>query len=330
MSVIVPFGLDRADGTNGFPGTATPPQALVKTSQTYFEEDADSPSLELAEQATVVHKFTCDWETAKSLMTFPSPYYRGNIFNDRLGNQYKILSASVQHLRLDRASFIVVCEATSFGLPPDEFHVEVLEFNPALQKHPRYAGLGAAKLLTMTQRILYASTTAAQDAALAQIDIDFPPPDPLPDPRTDLNACAHELANKLMRGEETFYLPGFRVTWSRYFSLPEQLSPGGYIEDPVDGGLPVQFYSTTGDPFGENIFTSLAALLAPQFFTSGISWLRMSDTIEYSRTWFRVTHSWVGGPAGGENVNGFFYFGHWDTDIYNPEFLGYNISDQGL
>jgi hypothetical protein len=330
MSLVVPFGLFRADGLNGRPGTPTPADAVVSTSDTYFEEDPDSPSLELAEQATVVHKFTCDWETAKSLMTSPSPYYRGNIFTDPDGNSFKILSANIQYLRGNRASFVVVTEATSFGLPPDEFHVEVLEFNPALQKHPRYAGLGAEKLLNMTQRILYASTTATQQAALNEIDTLFPPPVPLPNPRTDLNACAHELANKLMRGEETFYLPGFRVTWSRYFSLPEQLSPGGYIEDPVDGGLPVQFWSDTGDDRGNNIFTSLAASLAPQFFTSGISWLRMSDTIEYSRTWFRVTHSWVGGPAGGENVNKFFYFGHWDTDIYNPEFLGYNISDQGL
>lgn len=330
MPLVIPVGLERADGLGGRPGTTTPAGAVVATATTYFEEEKTSPSIELAEQATVVHSYKCDWDTALSLVTFPSPYYRGNTFVDSFGNVFKILSTMIQYLPGGHARVEIISEATSFGLPPDEFHVEVVEFNPALQKHPRYAGLGASKLLTMTQRILYASNTAQQTVALTQIDTDFPPPDPVTNPRTDKNACAHELANKLMRGEETFYLPGFRVSWTRYFALPQLMNPGGYIEDPVDGGLPSYFWSNDQTPTGNNIFEFLAASVAPQFFTSGISWLRLSDTQEYSRTWFRITHSWLGGPAGGNNVNGFYFFGHWDTDIYSPIFNGYNVSDTGI
>ncbi len=329
MSVAIPFGLFRADGLDGRPGTPTPDDALiVEPLPTYFEEDVDSPIIELAEQGTVVHTFKCDWNvTAKSILTTPSPYYRGNIFTDPDGNQYKILSVEVQHLRGDATSVKIITEGINFGLPPDEFHVDALEFNPALQKHPRYAGLNKGLVGLLTQDVTAGSTPAARALAVLQIPLVYP--NTTPRNFSDLNTASWELVTKLLRGEETFYLAGYRVSWSQYYSLPQPLDPGGRIEDPVDGGLPVQFYSDTGAPGGANIFNLLAADRSPAFYGNGLSWLRQADTLDYQRTWFRITRSWIGGPAGGTGVNGFYYLGQWDRDIYQPgDFTEYGIFER--
>jgi hypothetical protein len=49
--------------------------------------------------------------------------------------------------------------------------------------------------------------------------------------------------------------------------------------------------------------------LPPGSLKTQISWLRRADVQEFSRTWFRVTRSWMGAPVG--------YF---DTELYGYRF----------
>ncbi len=341
----IPFGKNVNAVDYGAPynfnGTPTPSADLSTTAQDgiYFEEDADSPAFELAEQATCVHSFSCDWSvTGLSIITTPSPYYRGQIFTDSFGDTYKILSTTVQRQHGNNCKVKIVTEATSYGLPPDEFSCDVLEFNPALQKHPRYAGLDIRLVAILNQLGVYGANPSQLAVARAAIDNSTYYSGLTPEQTAIKKAAAVEFLNKLHKGEETFYLAGYHVTHSQYFALPEQLNPGGYLEEPYGGGnLPVQFWSDTGQIGGHNIFTTLAAAVSPQFYTSGISWIRHADRVEYQRTWMKVTRSWTGGPAGGTAINGFQYYGHWDFDIYNPQYnpanntapyaYGYNQSE---
>ena len=123
--------------------------------------------------------------------------------------------------------------------------------------------------------------------------------------------------NKLYKGEDTFYLSGYRVVWSTYFWAPPLINPGDYIEDPVyGGGLPPQFWSTDGTVTGTNIF-SQTALFNENMYPSGssdatnppfgLSWLRKKDSITLNRTWYKLSRTWIGGPLG-----------QWDTQIYSP------------
>ena len=133
--------------------------------------------------------------------------------------------------------------------------------------------------------------------------------------------AALEIIQKYWRNTETPYLIGYQITWSQYFWLPQYLNPGGYIEDPItDGGLPSYFWDPES---GGNIF-SLTAWFNPQSyslsrFSNGsfaISWLRKADEVEWERTWFRVTKTWMGSAVG-----------FWDTELYTAQSRPQNPND---
>lgn len=123
-----------------------------------------------------------------------------------------------------------------------------------------------------------------------------------------------EIVQKYWRGEETPYLVGYEVTWSQYFFRPPFLNPGGYIEDPIsEGGLPDYFWSTGWPDVGNDIFFGFDVYNPQSYSVDGtlgggvnISWLRKADQIDYQRTWFKVTRTWVGSAVG-----------FWDVDLYN-------------
>ena len=127
-----------------------------------------------------------------------------------------------------------------------------------------------------------------------------------------LLAAAYELIYKLWRNETTPYIPGFTITWSEYFFAPVYENPGGYVENPV-GIVPNYFISPAQD--GRNTIFDQMVAISPQLYsstglTSGtldISWLRQADEVTYERTWFKVTHTWIGSPIG-----------HWDRQLYPP------------
>ena len=338
---IIPSTIDRADGSNPaiygpYAGIATPVGArIVSPSPTFFHEMPNSPTIEKSEQATIAHKFVMDWGTGKILLAALS---RGSILIDSFGNISRVLSNRVDYLRGDAAMQTVTAEGVSFNVPPDEFDIEVLEFNPALQKHPRYAGLNqkgtspsgtayqAWQLVAIIQQAVSQQLNNANLTLMSEFDTLTGGTGLSTDPV--LNQAGHELYNKLLKGEETFYLAGFRVRYSTFNFYPQNVDPGGRIEDPVNSGaLPYYFWSNdgTGSP-SSNIFTALASAVSPQFYAHGLSWLREADSQSYQRTWFRKTQSWIGGPAGGPFPNGFTFTGHWDTDVYSTGFNGYNLN----
>lgn len=348
---LTPSTYDRADGSPSaisnyaqYGGVATPSGArTVSPSPTFFYEMPTSPSIEKSEQATIAHRFVCDYGTGKTVLSALS---RGSILTDSFGNISRMLSHRLDYLKGDAAMLTQTCEGVSFNVPPDEFDIEVLEFNPAIQKHPRYSGLNAAnpsapgggysawQIFSYLQQAVNQQLNGAFSTYIQQVftwlgvpqtgaSITFPTAS-----SSILAQAAFELYNKMLKGEETFYLAGFRVRFSTFNFYPQNLDPGGRIEDPVtSGNLPYTFWSNdgSGNP-SSNIFTALASVVSPQFYSNGISWLREADSQSYQRTWFRKTQSWVGGPAGGAFANGFTFTGHWDTDIYATTFTNYNLT----
>jgi hypothetical protein len=350
---LIPSTYDRADGSAGsvatygstFGGTAGTPAGarIVSPSPTFFYEMPTSPSIEKSEQATIMHNFVCDYGTGKTVL---SAINRGSILTDTFGNVSRVLSNRLDYLKGDTCMISTTAEGVSFNVPPYEFDIEVLEFNPDIVKHPRYSGLNvanpsappngygawqvAANLKQAVQQQLSGGFNTYLITVFNWLGV----------PQTTGNViyptnispilaqAALELYNKMLKGETNFYLAGFRVRFSSFNFYPQNVDPGGRIEDPVDSGnLPVMFWSNdgTGNP-STNIFTALASVVSPQFYANGISWLREADSQSYQRTWFRKTESWIGGPAGGPFGNGFNFTGHWDTDIYATNFTGYNLT----
>lgn len=311
MSLIPPNGFDRADGIDGNAGTATPNGTVIQSPIGFFLEEASfSPEIEFGEQATVVHTFYCDPDTAQIILLSNA---RGTVLIDNSGNYSRVLSTKLNYNKGLYCTVVVTAEGT-FIVPPDEFSVEAIEFNPSLYRHPRYIDVLNYKGMSTTGQ----SVTGAQIINLIQGASNFPQVGAQTDATNSINSSlitnntvlaeALEELSKIQQGFDTFYLAGFRVTYSTYFYQAFQINPGGYIEDPVESGnLPAYFWSDDGTPSGQNIFSALAATVSPVLYGQGLSWLRQSDTQSFQRTWFKITSTWIGGP-----------FGQWDEEIYNP------------
>ncbi len=303
-----PSGVDRATGLGGQPGSPTPTANIRGSSvASTFEENPDSPEIELGEQSTIKHTFKLSWDNG--LLILPS-VARGSVLTDSAGNVTRVLSSTLRNSKVGLSTLEIVSEGISFGIPPDEFEVEEVEFNPQLYVHPYfqaikdYAPGGDAYDGT---RILQIIDNAVNGTSLASQDENQNLFDSSTIPDSDILTAANLLLAKRRQGIDTFQLSGLKVTWTTYASLPQLMDMGSYIQDPVDGGLPPFFWSDTGEIGGNNILTYLSAINNPLFYANGFSWLRQADHQSYERTWFKLTSSWIGGPLG-----------HWDTDIYPP------------
>lgn len=147
-------------------------------------------------------------------------------------------------------------------------------------------------------------------------------------------AAAREIIYKLWRQEDNPYVVGFQITWSQFFFRPVYEDPGGYIQSPVifvpdyfispDSSISLVPRGDLTSSFGNNdtvapagtgrsTLFDLMATINPQSYSDdgtssgnvNISWLRKADEVEYQRTWFKVTHTWIGSPIG-----------LWDTNLY--------------
>lgn len=308
-----PNGLDRATGLGGLPGTPTPDSAIVVVpGPYYFEELPESPQIERAEQATIVHRFRCDQATGQNLIVGLS---RGFIQTDSGGNQTRILSARYDQERADKCVITTTAEGLNFDVPPDEYGIEVVEFNPDLSRHPKFlpvtqynstdqnnAPVFGPQIISQIKTAASQLQLSVQQDGASQLN-DFYITDPT------VLELAQLLLQKYLQGEETFYLPGLKVTYSSYYWQPPLLSMGGYLEDPVYSGiLPAYFWSYDQTPTGINTLLYLAQLVAPVYYGNGFSSLRLADSVTYQRTWFKLTSQWIMGP-----------YGHWDTDIYDGQ-----------
>lgn len=324
-----PSTFDRADGLNGQPGTpSTTDSFKVNTSLGnalggyYFEEESDSPEIERAEQGTIVHKFRCDPLTAQTII---ASIGRGYTLEDTNGNTSRVVNARMVYSKGLVCGIHITAESLNWDWPIDEFSLEVTELNPAIEKHPRY------NQLTYQDRINVHGAVQAEGIEYAGMydsiieSIQGNPGAPITANNVLRYKQARELAFKLHKAEDSFYLPGFRITYSQYYSMPVYLNPGGYIEDPIaSNALPFYFWSTdnTTNP-DTSMFAQLSAInptIYPAPSNTSISWLRLCDTISYQRTWFKVTATWQGAPLG-----------HWDQELYTilPEAPG-NIPPYGM
>jgi hypothetical protein len=129
-------------------------------------------------------------------------------------------------------------------------------------------------------------------------------------------AAAQEIIGKLWRMEDTPLINGWEMTWSEYYWSPPNLNPGSYLENPANATppLPDYFYSPVRPPNPSYTVFDWIAYINPQLYSSNgasggattISWLRDADSLDYQRTWFKITRKWLGAPLGA-----------WDYDLYN-------------
>lgn len=335
-----PNCLDRADGTGIQPGTITPSGVVLQINNAgisingqsldsiFFEEDPDSPEIERSEQATIVHRFKCDPYTGQVLISSIS---RGTLFEDQYGNTSRCLSIKYNYMKGNVVAITITSEALSFDWPIDEFNIEVTELNPGLDRHPRYNDLTYYNRNIVKQANMpNAPELNNTYFSLINDPVNFPGSGSAPSIKNPYNE-ARELLFKYYKGEEAFYLPGFKIQWAQYFSGPQYLNPGGYIEDPIlQGGLPYYFYSANFPQTTDtdtNIFAAMAEI-NPQLYVdprsgspkTSISWLRLCDSMVYNRTWFKVTRTWQGAPVG-----------HWDNELYNRTIPDYQTElNQGF
>lgn len=315
------------------------------------EEMPDSPTIERAEQATITHTWRInDWQVAKDTIEF---YGRGRIWTDSDGRLTKVLSSTLQHEKGGTAILTVVSEGISFDSPPDHFSCIPIELGINIIKHPRYfySFFGAngteevtnQMVIRMLQNYFDNPSAAYRDALTQQLKAseDWVGTSADPNPYGAVNEAglfvwnddtvlipgtklakraAEEIVQKYWRNSETPYLIGREIRYAQYFWLPQPLNPGGYIEDPItEGGLPDYFWETE---FG-TIFSSDADF-NPQCYsdtgdpggTTNISWLRKADEVEFERTWFRITKTWMGSAVG-----------FWDPELYSSSHRPHVPSD---
>lgn len=349
----IPFGTDRATG-GAFGGTATPAAArIVSPGPQIFEEMDSSPIFDLGEQATCVKRFRVDYPQTIQIL---STYGRGNIYLDSGGRQWRILTTNVDYQHGDYCVVSITSEAINIYLPQATYDIEEVQLNVGLQKHPRYAPLNqifGTFQTTPTMKFIPGifSPIATVELAVQQLSsgMGSQSSQALTDLQTLSNfvtaqyqmgdviaqEAALELLKKRRRGQESFYLAGYKVTYSTFFAYntaignnAPDLDPGGRIEDPTNNTsqvvIPQQYWQ---DANGNNIFTQLAQTLSQQFYQNGISWFRQADSLRYQRTWFERVSTWLMGPAGGNitlNSNDqqqqttYQWIGQWDQQLYTP------------
>jgi len=115
-------------------------------------------------------------------------------------------------------------------------------------------------------------------------------------------AAAGEIIQKLWKQEDTPYLPVFQISWTRYFFATQYLYCGAVNVSPV-GFVPDFFMSPEGS--GTTIFDFFASDNPQAFSVDGtdtgtvaISWLRKASKVEFQRTWFRQTETWIASAVG--------------------------------
>jgi len=169
--------------------------------------------------------------------------------------------------------------ACGLPLPSGSYSLKPQELYPKIERAACFQGITAA-----TVNAVYNYTDSALNSSGSQIVNSTSLSTWVTDP-TQLT-LANNLVAKRLKGEETFYLAGWRYTYEVF----------SYTAPTVNrGGVP-------GTPSGP-LYANLP---------SGVSWLRLADDLEPSGapgSMYKLTVSWLGGPIYGG-------VGYWDTDVY--------------
>ena len=300
-------GLDRDDGTTGFLGQPTPNNSKQVnagdgSNTITTNEQPDSPTIELGEQATITKKWVSDWNNA---LTELLALGRGTIEIDSNGNVTRILTSTIQHKHGDIGEISKVSEGLSFDSPPDKFRITAVKMDVNIMKHPRYfyalqgnTGDGSAQLNQSVIRLLqnYMENTTAlyRDALIAQLYYSLKNPGTIdgngiaqpaaaytptgqsakitPIPGTDMaKMAAIEIIQKYWLGIETPYIVGLQIEWISYYFRPPLLNLGGYVENPMTDAspqLPDYFYSTSYPPDPTQTIFDALTLINPQCYSA--------------------------------------------------------------
>jgi hypothetical protein len=262
-------------------------------------EPPDSPEIELAEHCSVKRTLQDYYWNLLEQMRFP-----GTLVQDISGNQFRTLTSSLKHKKGNRATLTITDEwvaGTTLVPPPDIFGVKPIEFNPAMEKNPLYTDNSDGQGALTDEDIMRIKQAVEAPQPGARTDNGNNPYDGTNVVVSDL---WDSLLQKLRRGEDTYYLAGFMLTWTRFYFSPVKIDPGGYTQAPGS--------DTYGDILPSFFIRTQPDLELTLPFGDSISWLRLADAQDFDRTWFKVVRSWIVGQQG-----------YWDGDVYT-DYYGSN------
>ena len=235
-----------------------PPGALTET--------AESGRLRLAERITYAQQLAGRYADA---FAFANSHPRGSIWTISVSGATGLFCVDDTSLDLQKGGKgVVTVNYLYLGVtPPDEFALTPFEINPPIEKNPCFASLTKDDL-DKARTAFNAATAAGQTTLTNAIT------------STTNNALTTSLINKWLRGEETYYLAGFKFQHTlQSFSAPEGFE-GGVIQEP---------------------FGAFAGYVSG----AGLEWLRQADELVWSNGIWKLTRTWIGAPSG-----------HWDSDLY--------------
>jgi len=164
-------------------------------------------------------------------------------------------------------------------LPIGNFSLKPQELYPKIERAACFSGI-----TFKTLNIAHNAIDLATNSTGVPLVTDTFLTDNISDP-TQLS-LAQNLVAKWQKGEETFYLAGWRYTYEVY----------SYTAPTVNrGGVP----GTPGGP--------LSAVLP-----TGVSWLRLADDLDpagVAGSMYKLNVCWLGGPV-------YSGTGYWDSDVY--------------
>lgn len=169
---------------------------------------------------------------------------------------------------------------SAIPLPSGSFSLKPQELYPKIERASCFNGITAA-----TVNVVYNALQGVVDAAGNAHGGEALIYDNVTDP-TQLTLALNLLA-KLVKGEESFYLAGWRYVYEVFSYTVPTLSKGGTP-------------GTPGGPLSENL-------------PSNVAWLRLADDLDpagVNGSLYRLTVSWLGGPIWGG-------VGYWDSDVYS-------------
>lgn len=309
---VSPFPISGTDWADGRLGVGTPtPLALVirnvsaynnQTSGAFLEEEPDSPQIEVGEVTTIAHRFRCDYDTGVAIA---SALPRLTLLLDSTGLYSTVLNVSLNREKGNLAIVVITAEAI-LDPPPDEYSVTPIEFNLALEKHPRYQAVLWYNMHTsgpfIGQKIddtdyagfeiiqaIKQSTNAPQLVSQQESYYSILTPDNIAgynDLAVTLQGALYgdgstygdliqELLQRFWRGETEFYLSGYQIRHTIYYYGLGTIFPGYYSIPPMDQGGYVQDPVVSG--FLPFYFWSLDGTFNTSDFNNALALLPVQD-----------------------------------------------------
>jgi hypothetical protein len=205
--------------------------------------------------------------------------------------------------------------SSTFPLPVGSFSLKPQELYPKIERAGVFLGI-TYTTLNVCRNAVECGTNSAGNTLIparyleSQISVTLPDGHPntvaiglgyTADTAPVQLALAQKLLDKWVRGEESFYLAGWRYTYEVFSYNQPTLNQGGFTGTPggpLGAPAPITIYGYGTEPTG---------VLPPN-----TSWIRLADELDPSGTpgsMYCLKVTWLGGPQ----LNG---VGYWDSEIY--------------